>query len=369
MIHHYETFRWKPFSQGLEIIVSTPCLGSDSLGNVLGGYFEALVCAQLAGLHYVVVAKIWEPSTKDKPTLFLDRLPSVVEHTSPAKHHKTGLSLLREHCKCPGSCHERPNAAWVKGVDTIRSLLRSALQYHIFNSPGPKYLNTIVSASDKASVPVGTILPFIPDAAIHYRCGDNFIGHYGFVPFVAFTSQIPVTVSTIYVLAEDRARKTTSKPHLAAKCDAVFEALFMFLRSAFPQAKVLIRRGDDLYADFARLSYAPVTVCSVSTFCLWPALISNGTAYFPKTKLILGARTDIDVGFRWFDTPAVVLGAAHEYASSDALVRQLKAPAVGGAAGPRVAGLGQPPHGEALGRKHRTNNPSMRLRNKQQEAS
>jgi hypothetical protein len=55
-------------------------------------------------------------------------------------------------------------------------------------------MTTIVSASDLATVSAGTSLPLVPDAAIHYRCGDNFVGHYGFLPFRAFLATIPKVV-------------------------------------------------------------------------------------------------------------------------------------------------------------------------------
>lgn len=255
------------------------------------------------------MAKIWEPKEFDHPSYFLDRLPTIVENKYPLSDHNEIKKYIQKNCPCPGSCHERPYAAWIKGIHFIKPILIDALNYHIeksqqqpkilsvtssrnndnsYSKTSESFQNTIVNNDDLTSVPIGTILPLIPDAAIHYRCGDNFIGHYGFVPFRAFKEKIPPDANTIYVLAEKKTRKTITKPHLQATCNVILNSLFGYLQENFPKATILIRRGDDLYLDMARLAYAKTVVCSVSTFCLWPAIINNGTAHFPRTRLITG---------------------------------------------------------------------------------
>ena len=135
------------------------------------------------------------------------------------------------------------------------------------------------------------------------------------MPFSGFKTLLPASARTIFVLSENRQRA----PHrrdLIKTCDSVLEELFVYLTEIFPEAAVLNRRGDDVFADFARLAYSPVTVCSPSTFCLYPALIHNGTrAYFPLSPLVLAANLTLLqlIGPRvdWFERPAVVLG--HPY--------------------------------------------------------
>ena len=132
------------------------------------------------------------------------------------------------------------------------------------------------------------------------------------MPFSAFKALIPATARTIFVLSEDRQR-APHRRELIKTCDSILEALFSHLTDAFPEATILNRRGDDVFADFARLTYSPVTVCSPSTFCLYPALIHKGTrAYFPLSPLVLaGNRTLLDhIGPRvdWFESPKIVLG-------------------------------------------------------------
>ena len=54
-----------------------------------------------------------------------------------------------------------------------------------------------------------------------------------------------------------------------------------------------MKRGGDAFLDYARLAYSNVTICSASTYCIWPALAnSNGQVYFPLTPLIAKAETN-----------------------------------------------------------------------------
>ena len=305
------------------VYIHTPCMGSDSLGNYLGSYFENFMCAKTIGLHYLSVAKIWEPSTNDTASVFLAQLPSYHIHAKPISSFKHISTSILNTCSCPGSCHQYKHALWAKNLEWIRPMLWKATYAHLGTLSGDANV-TIVRDSDLATVAVGTQLPLIPDVAIHYRCGDNFVGEYGFLPFEAFLTRIPKAVKTIYVLAENRNRKTSAKVYLAEKCDAAFVGLKSYLAQHFPESNVVIRRGDDLYTDFARLALAPVTICSVSTYCLWPALMNKGKAYFPKTKLIVGGETDINLGFEWIISPTILRGKFYEATQPQEFVRLLQ---------------------------------------------
>jgi hypothetical protein len=293
------------------VLVSTPCLGSDSLGNNLGSYFESMLCARTMGLHFIGVVPVWEPSQNDKPSVFLSAMPMVVASNRSVVISEV-MSTIRNVCRCPGSCHERKYALWTQNLNVIRPLLWNAVQNHLASTFSQHENHTIVRSSDLSTVASGSVLPLIPDVAIHYRCGDNFVGHYGFLPFSAFVERIPAIAKTIFVLAENRDRKTKQKKHLASKCDAVFPALLDFLKVHFPFAAVVIRRGDDLYTDMARLAMAKVTICSASTFCLWPAVMHRGQAYFPQSKLIVGGDVSVDLGFQWITSPSILLGKQFE---------------------------------------------------------
>lgn len=293
------------------------------MGNYLGDYFESILCAKKCDMHYMTVAKIWEPKHDNKASPFLDHLPSIIAAPSQSMTNiqpRNMKETMKKNCPCLGSCHERSNALWTTGREVIRTIFINSIDHHL---EVQKATETIVRNGDLSSLPPGSILPLIPEVAIHYRCGDNFVGHYGFIPFSVIISKIPKDAQLIYVLAESRTRKTSTKPHLMKTCQRIFEEFYSILRKTFLNARILIQRGGDMYVDLARLTYSKVSVCSVSTFCLWPAMVSNGTAYFPKTSLIAGEDTSIDLGFQWINDPRIVLGAPYDHGKSSSLVQKL----------------------------------------------
>ena len=308
---------------GNQILISTPCLGADSFGNMLGSYFENILCAHHTGLHFMAVAMVWEPKKEHRGSAFVDSLPRIIENPYPQGEADI-KSTIKQKCKCVGACHERVRALWPTGKDVIKPIFYHALQAHMSTLQGSAN-NTIIAAADIANVPKGTVLPLIPDAAIHYRCGDNFVGHYGFLPFAAFPRLIPLNSSTIFVLAESRDRKSMAKSKRAEKCDMILKGLFTFLNERYPSSTVVVRRGDDLHTDLARLAYAKVTVCSVSTFCLWPAFVGEGMRHFPVSRLIVGGLPSVDLGpgFKWIRSPSVILGAKNEHIPAGQLLAKL----------------------------------------------
>ena len=158
-------------------------------------------------------------------------------------------------------------------------------------------------------------LLYIQEATIHYRCGDNFESYYGFLPFIVFKTLIPANAKLIYVLSDYRGRNTggRSRLHLESKCDNILKSLFDYLIATFTSATIVFKRGDDVMVDMARIAFSNISICSVGTFCLWPAIACNGTAYYPKTKLILGGRMDLDLGFKWISSPEIVLGEKYSW--------------------------------------------------------
>ena len=76
---------------------------------------------------------------------------------------------------------------------------------------------------------------------------------------------------------------------------------------------MVVKRGGDLFLDYARLAGARVTICSASTYCLWPALASRGKAYFPLTSLVGGADNialakvmKLPPHFEWIEDPLLI---------------------------------------------------------------
>mmetsp|Transcript_32282 Transcript_32282/g.30777 ORF Transcript_32282/g.30777 Transcript_32282/m.30777 type:complete len:387 (+) Transcript_32282:371-1531(+) len=312
--------KWAPLFHGRQILVNSPCLGSDSFGNYLGSYFESIACANKVGLDYISVAKVYEPKTAHAMTSFISYLPNYIENKNTYSFKKI-KSLLQIHCQCPSNCHEQRNAEWINGLDIIKPIISNVLLKYLNLKLTKK--NTIVEKNDLSTVPYTTKLPLIPDVAIHYRCGDNFVGYYGFLRFHVFKDKIPFNSKYIYILAEKRTRKTSKNPDLAMKCDSILHSLSTFLKLHFPNSVILVKRGDNLYIDMVRFAYARTTICSVSTFCLWPGIVNNGTVYFPRTKLIAGGDVTVPLGFIWLDEKDLILGAENLYTPARELVYKL----------------------------------------------
>lgn len=144
-------------------------------------------------------------------------------------------------------------------------------------------------------------LPAIPDVAIHYRCGDNLNSIYGFLPFRVYRRRIPKSVRHVYIMAESPARKAMLGSK--SRCARIFEAFQQFFAVEYPNTTVVVLRGQDMFDDYARLTFANITFCSISTFCFPPAIGTDNIAYFPPSQLIAHGRTDFDYGssFRWLD--------------------------------------------------------------------
>ena len=290
-------------SMNLPLVIQSSCLSHESLGNDLSNYFEVRICTHLAGLHYLSVPHYYG---NEHPNLFINSLPNVVIHPNPSTIEQ-GLNLLKS-CGCESICHEWPYGMMHKHMDKVKQIFRIALDNYWTNHTNHiNYLDLSYNRKSKVTVGKGGNilylssqstdhsavtqmaslnefkLPIIPDVAIHYRCGDNVVAHYGFTPFRIFINNIPKTVTTIYVMAESSDRN--SKPDRTARCAAIFHGLHNFLMYHFPTSIVTILRGHDMYEDLARLTYAKITICSVSTYCLWPAVSNNNTVYFPITKV------------------------------------------------------------------------------------
>lgn len=209
---------------------------------------------------------------------------------------------------------EHPNALWQSRAYMVRDILRPVFDAHHLSMTQrePQIQQSLTHNSWKSiirdehkvgneKIPAG-VLPMIPDVAIHYRCGDNTVGHYGFLAFTAFKRRIPTNATTIYVMAESPSRKTNIQR--TSQCNGILNALFDYLKREFLSASVVILRGADMYDDMTRLALAKTTICSVSSFCIWPAVSSTTRAYFPITRLIAKATApeyDPD-HFQWLDS-------------------------------------------------------------------
>lgn len=339
-------------------LIQSSCIGSDSFGNIITHYFESMLCSAKVGIPFISVAKVYDPKKGHVLSPFINALPSLVlpsmnrsatstqsqtplqlDIASVNRPHENIVNKMKKVCRCPSGCHERVNALWMRNLQVPRVLIRHSLDLYVKSFTAGKNkqemgsTSTVLTKEDMTNGKVGDMWPLVPDVAIHYRCGDNFVHPYGFLPFAALDNSIKNHFSLnsgspkyIYVLADARGRKTSTpaKAKLTQKCDSIFAALYEHLSKAYPQAFIVIRRGGDLYLDMYRLSQAKVTICSVSTFCLWPAIANKNHAYFPRSPLIVAGNSNIDLGFHWIKEPPILKGHMYAKTPIHGLLRELR---------------------------------------------
>lgn len=291
---------WKSdLSNDLPVLVFPFCLESASLGNWLGNYFNEASCALLSGAHFITTKRLYrQPSHADIPVNmlgnhipFYDAFPEVVINKNPLSPDVV-KSNLQVNCKCGSYCWSSPDSPWTRNVPWIKKYIRSAIEVYLDTvraNQSTHYLTTKLSndTDDLSTLPLTEELPFIPDVAIHYRCGDNMIYGkfgYGILPYFAYLPFIPSSAKYIFVLSDHPRRFGVQG--FTHQCNSILDGLFKYLKDKFPDKVIALKKGGDQFLDFARLAYANVTICSVSTFCLYPILGSNGTVYFPVSKLL-----------------------------------------------------------------------------------
>jgi hypothetical protein len=310
---------WKRlhYPHRIPALIQTSCLDPGSLGNALSEYIETRICALANGLHYIDVSVKYEHP-------FFEGFPSIVASAQTKDPTEVSKSIEKV-CSCPSICHEWGYGLMHKHMHIAKSIFREAIDKY-WSQVSSERSQLVVNHANTHVINKHTdILPFIPDVSIHYRCGDNLVTHYGFLPFRVFRKYIPTSTQSIYVMAEYPKRNV--KMNSDSRCDAIFDAMGRYLASLYSNAAIVIIRGGDVYDDLIRLTYSKILICSASTFCLWPAIANSHLAYFPLTKLIAKEETNFDYGpgFHWINDPAdrQILGRVAVHMPHEQLIKQL----------------------------------------------
>lgn len=293
------------------IMFHTSCLSENSLGNSLSEYFEARLCANFSGAHYMDLSNVNQSNT------FFTALGNIHLHANPLPLNVVA-DKISSLCRCKSICHEWRNGLVHSNMPRVKDMFRPAISAYWMSPQTDKRINKDrIFLSNFAEE-----LPVIPDVAIHYRCGDNIVTHYGFLKFSSLLRLIPSTAKSIFILAESPSRR--SRENQVERCNDIFHGMYQYLLANLPHTKVAIIRGDNVFNDLARLTFAGTTICSVSTFCLWPAISSNTSAYFPVTKLIAKEDTSFRYGpnFHWIHEP-IILGSRAAHLPNSRLVSEL----------------------------------------------
>lgn len=296
--------------QGSEPIayLSTPCIATDSFGNLVANYVEGRLCANFTGLHYVSSNKGWDiPGLRwnDHNNIsidaFLRPLPSVV--LNPIVKSMS-LEQIQHQCACPNLCHLSGNSLTSKYPAAVREMLAPLYESHVPNMQKLYAMDSFRhSFPPHFSVTEQETLPLIPDVAIHYRCGDNIhSAGMGLLRFTTLKNIIPSSAHYIYVMSEDQIRKT--KGHEGAFCTRILTSLHEYLAESFSNKTIVTLRGAKIFDDMTRLALAPVVVASLSSFSLFAAISNKNVAYYPtvpphKNSIFGNKQTYIGPNFTW----------------------------------------------------------------------
>lgn len=313
----FKTNRWSPELDGVQMLVYPFCPDLGSMGNFLGRYFNEASCAKVLGTHFISprpLEKLKKDSYNelDVSRRFFAALPSTVVSPINASRNEV-LARIDTECACKKYCWSDSSAPWIKNTQWIAKTFRKSLDAAFPNGELKTGFSDYHHTSDITNAKNPMQLPIIPDVAIHYRCGDNLgtiarpFG-YGLLSFPVLQRLIPKDAKYIYILSEPVHRvHYLADPIYKEKCGQIIKWIFVFIANHFPDSTVLVSRGGNMFVDIARLTLANTTICSASTFCLFPSIAHNGTAvYFPVTKLIgRFDRFQMNDHFHWIEEPLI----------------------------------------------------------------
>lgn len=312
----------------------TPVLALDTnyntgrIGNFLGSYFDSVACANQTMHHFINFNNQFD----ENEDLFWTAFPSVIFHPNVSKlSYQENLKMVKNVCPCDRYCFG-PNHPWAApaSLTFMRGIIQKALSldmsvrnnegktkeehglilsshdYVSFLHSHNKSLNTRENLHELTHV----YLPLFPDVAVHYRCSDNLFGGMGLLSFKFIKNMIPADAKYIYIFHEftdyiaagtDMQLKSTGRQ--------IIDALFHYIKDAFPNAVVVIKVGGRVLTIFSQFARAKkVLICSASSFCLFPAIAREGVTYMPAGTYIACGGTNPDGcirfhnGFHWMQS-------------------------------------------------------------------
>lgn len=221
---------------------------------------------------------------------YLDYLPSLLASKKPYD-----AARLQGHLGCPGRLgHQCPNPMFVGIVDLIREEMVAALVAYY--------------TANQLTLPSSELV-------IYMRCGDIFKygqAEYGFLRYSVYKQLIPAGVRDISLVLspiQDPGQPHGCRPKdcaFQAQCQAVYKDVTDWLKSNYPEAIVTSHFGETQSQSLARMVFAKTLICNPSTFCLWPAIATQGRSYLNRGILYFNtAQPDLGKQTVWLDTPHV----------------------------------------------------------------
>ncbi|RYY86716.1 hypothetical protein EON63_05365 [archaeon] len=318
--------RHKSILGDMPVLVHPLCTNTFQLGNTLGYYLNDIACADIAGAHFIAVTKKFNiilpdtlytyPNTANM-LAFFQHLPDLITHSTPNPPDQA-KKIMKDTCHCLQFCWENSEAPWIQRIPLVRRTLLPAVTAYL-SASNAEHLGTLLSnETDRVYIPADMQtahkvsyeqnptykltpalsklhLPLQPNVTIQYRCGDN-IGFgktkYGLLPFSVYNRIPHNAYKHIYIIADSPQRNSA---HVYSyRCETILDHLVAYLVKRHPNSVVALKRGGDVFLDYARIMNSNMVFCSASTFCLWPALSNEvGQVHFPLTPLIAKAATNV----------------------------------------------------------------------------
>jgi len=154
--------------------------------------------------------------------------------------------------------------------------------------------------------------------SVYIRCGDilKYAHHheYGFLPLSAYKTVLSENpaLQSIRIYTPTGEERPSDTPHVG-QCKEILESTKDIIAEAFPDKKIEIIRGAEILSVWAALVFSDASICSPSSFCMWPAL-GGKNAYLANTVLFFGgADTDTSGSLKWlrdskYLSPKLILG-------------------------------------------------------------
>eukprot|EP01038_Epipyxis_sp_PR26KG_P015263 gene15263-20566_t len=290
---------------------------TNQIGNLMGFFFEALACADKAGLHFIPFFGI-DARSEANPAEFVSGFHRIYRHQNPVISRIEGINNIERECKTSGWTFVYSDCTAARNVPVIKATFNYAVEAYMKNSSEWKNFvdrnNTTFDVIKRPQNGNVEILPAIPDVAILFRCSDILHGihpAYGFLNWNIYKRLIPPHPKYIYILSEPLNYVNSSAT--AKICTSISIQLVDFLRKLYRSTTVGIHRGYP-YQGLVVLTKARTAICAPSTFCSYPAISrTHGNVYFQTGEQLFNGTGNFSKNFHWILSPPMINFKSHKH--------------------------------------------------------
>jgi len=231
---------------------------NNRIGNALSQYYFNRVLAAHAGINYEIIKSASCQKSESIFDLLGDAQPLNITNTSSPWRDLCSSCMedkYSDNGKFPHECHHWKMNELVPFLkQEFAVLANKTLQRHV------------------------ELEHEIDDVAIHLRIALSDFERMGLLSFRHYLDLIPSNALRIGIVTAPVAVRRTPSDRDTIKIE-ITNRLHNFLRQHFPNATISLRNSvnDTASMVYTRLIQARrMTVCSGSTYCLYPAIASNG---------------------------------------------------------------------------------------------